>query len=210
MVFGTSHAVCPSGPARWRGPPGFSVSRVPTGLGPCGFFGRIVRRPRARLACRQSRSEHGPRLLLDPRRSFVSLRTGRQSPWSTARQCPAGSKAVSTHWRTGRQSPSGSQAVSPRLALRPLVPLRHTGRQCPWAHGPSVPNGACPVSPRAAWTVSPRFVCGRSRLRAPTPSRLHVRLGYVHFGLPSSWPVYPSRSGRRAPPGPWSACPGRP
>jgi hypothetical protein len=88
-------------------------------------------------------------------------------PWSTARQCPAGARAVSTRWPTGRQSPSGSQAISPRLALRPLVPLRHTGRQYPLAHGPSVPHGAWPVSPRGAWTVSPRFVCGRSLLRVP-------------------------------------------
>jgi hypothetical protein len=69
-----------------------------------------------------------------------SLRTGRQSPWFTARQCPAGSKAVSTRWRTGRQSPSGSQAVSPRLALRPLVPLGHTGRQYPGLTGRQFPT----------------------------------------------------------------------
>ena len=69
------------------------------------------------------------------------------SPWSTARQYPAGSRAVNTRWLTGRQSPSGSQAISPRLALRPSVPLRHTGRQYPRDHGPSVPHGAWPVSP---------------------------------------------------------------
>ena len=149
MVFGTSRPVCPSGPARRRGPPGFSVSRVPAGPGPCGSFGRIVRRPRARPACRQSRSQAGPRLLLDPRRSFVSLRTGRQSPWSTARQCPAGSKAVSTRWRTGRQSPCGSQAISPRLALRPLVPLRHTGRQYPGLTGRQFPTALGPSVPAA-------------------------------------------------------------
>ena len=126
------------------------------------------------------------------RRSFrvVPWLSDHSPPQSSDRLLPRGARAFSSRWLTGRQYPNETRSVSPRLAhgpsvpgwrtgrqcpdrlaLRPLVPLVHTGRQAPLAHGPSVPLLVVgPSVPAALGPSVPGVGYGRSLSLVPSPS----------------------------------------